>query len=67
MKFRPALVLLLALTATCVFAQSAADLGAGSTGRKAASWPLTSTPGEAQAAQLSARFLTRFHYDAQPL
>ncbi|GGY13490.1 tail-specific protease [Rhodanobacter panaciterrae] len=67
MKFRPALVLLLALTATCVFAQSAADLGAGSTGRKAASWPLTSTPSEAQAAQLSARFLTRFHYDAQPL
>jgi len=67
MKFRPALVLLLAFTATCVFAQSAADLGAGSTGRKAASWPLTSTPSEAQAAQLSARFLTRFHYDAQPL
>jgi carboxyl-terminal processing protease len=67
MKFRPALVLLLALTATCVFAQSAADLGAGNTGRKAASWPLTSTPSEAQAAQLSARFLTRFHYDAQPL
>ncbi len=66
MKFRPALVLLLVLTATCVFAQSAADLGAG-TGRKAASWPLTSTPGEGQAAQLSARFLTRFHYDAQPL
>jgi carboxyl-terminal processing protease len=66
MKFRPALVMLLALTATCVFAQSAADLGAG-TERKAASWPLTSTPSEAQAAQLSARFLTRFHYDAQPL
>lgn len=66
MKFRPALVLLLALTATCALAQSAADLGAG-TGRKAASWPLTSTPSEAQAAQLSARFLTRFHYDAQPL
>ncbi len=66
MKFRPALVLLLALTATCALAQSAADLGAG-TGRKAATWPLTSTPGEAQAAQLSARFLTRFHYDAQPL
>jgi carboxyl-terminal processing protease len=68
MKFRPALVLLLALvTATCASAQSAADLGAGSTGRKAASWPLTPTTSEAQAAQLSARFLTRFHYDAQPL
>jgi carboxyl-terminal processing protease len=66
MKFRPALVLLLAFTATCAIAQSAADLGAGKV-RKAATWPLTSTPDEAQAAQLSARFLTRFHYDAQPL
>ncbi|HTH68014.1 MAG TPA: carboxy terminal-processing peptidase [Rhodanobacter sp.] len=66
MKFRPALVLLLAFTATCAFAQSAADLGAG-TARKAAVWPLAPTPDEAQAAQLSARFLTRFHYDAQPL
>jgi len=66
MKFRPALVLLLAFTATCAIAQSAADLGAGKA-RKAATWPLTSTPEEAQAAQLSARFLTRFHYDAQPL
>jgi len=66
MKFRPALVLLLAFTATCALAQSAADLGAGKP-RKAATWPLTFTPEEAQAAQLSARFLTRFHYDAQPL
>jgi len=66
MKFRPALVLLLAFTATFAFAQSAADLGAG-TARKAAVWPLAPTPDEAQAAQLSARFLTRFHYDAQPL
>ncbi|OOG53343.1 carboxy terminal-processing peptidase [Rhodanobacter sp. C03] len=67
MKFRPALVLLLAFTATCVIAQSAADLGAGNGSRKAASWPLKPTATEAQAAQLSARFLTRFHYDAQPL
>ncbi|WEN15120.1 carboxy terminal-processing peptidase [Rhodanobacter sp. AS-Z3] len=66
MKFRPALFLLLALTATGACAQSAADMGAGKP-RKAATWPLTSTPEEAQAAQLSARFLTRFHYDAQPL
>jgi carboxyl-terminal processing protease len=66
MKFRPALVLLFAFTSTCALAQSAADLGAGKT-RKAATWPLTSTTEEAQAAQLSARFLTRFHYDAQPL
>ncbi len=67
MKFRPALVLLLALTVPCVFAQSAADLGAGATGRKAATWPLAPTAEEALSAQLSARFLTRFHYDAQPL
>ena len=67
MKFRPALVFLLAFTATCVLAQSAADLGAGNSARKAASWPLKPTTSEAQAAQLSARFLTRFHYDAQPL
>jgi carboxyl-terminal processing protease len=66
MKFRPALFLLLALAATGTYAQSAADMGAGKP-RKAATWPLTSTPEEAQAAQLSARFLTRFHYDAQPL
>ncbi|KZC15501.1 tail-specific protease [Rhodanobacter sp. FW510-R12] len=66
MKFRPALVLLLAFTATCALAQSAADLGAGKA-RKAATWPLAPTASEAQAAQLSARFLTRFHYDAQPL
>jgi carboxyl-terminal processing protease len=67
MKFRPALLLLLAFTATCAIAQSAADLGAGSGSRKAASWPIKPTTTEAQAAQLSARFLTRFHYDAQPL
>ena len=67
MKFRHALVFLLAFTATCASAQSAADLGAGDSGRKAATWPLQPTDTEAQAAQLSARFLTRFHYDAQPL
>lgn len=66
MKFRTALVLLFALTSTGVFAQSAADLGGG-THRKAATWPLKPTAEQAQAAQLSARFLTRFHYDAQPL
>jgi carboxyl-terminal processing protease len=67
MKFRSALVFLLAFTSTCALAQSAADLGAGASHRKAASWPLKPTVTEAQAAQLSARFLTRFHYDAQPL
>ena len=66
MKFRPALVLLLALATTGVCAQSAADFGAGKP-RKAATWPLAPTTEETQTAQLSARFLTRFHYDAQPL
>jgi len=67
MKLRPALVLLFVLSASCAFAQSAADLGAGPQPRKAATWPLEPTAEQAQAAQLSARFLTRFHYDAQPL
>ncbi len=67
MKLRYLLTLLLALTVTCVFAQSAADLGAGHPHRKASVWPLKPTVTEAQAAQLSARFLTRFHYAAQPL
>ena len=67
MKFRPLLVLLLALTVTCVSAQSAADMGAGTQNRKATVWPIKPTATEAQAAQLTARFLTRFHYDAQPL
>ncbi|MCW8807458.1 MAG: carboxy terminal-processing peptidase [Rhodanobacter sp.] len=67
MKFRPLLILLLALTVTGTYAQSAVDQAAGNQHRKASVWPLQPTPSEAQAAQLSARFLTRFHYDAQPL
>ncbi|HEY8682540.1 MAG TPA: carboxy terminal-processing peptidase [Rhodanobacter sp.] len=67
MKFRPLLVLLFAFTVTCACAQSAADLGAGDQNRKASVWPLKPTAAQAQAAQLSANFLTRFHYDAQPL
>ena len=35
--------------------------------RKESSLPLKPTAAEAQASQLSARFLTRFHYQAQPL
>ena len=35
--------------------------------RKVSELPLKWNPTEAQAAQLSARFLTRFHYQAQPL
>lgn len=68
MKLRTAsLALLLAFTVGGAQAQSAADLGAGTTGRKASSLPLKPSLTQAQAAQLSARFLTRFHYEAQPL
>ncbi|MDO1527692.1 carboxy terminal-processing peptidase [Fulvimonas sp. R45] len=69
MTFRPALALLLALVvaAPVCAAQSAADLGATAKPRKQSTLPLKPTADEAQAAQLSARFLTRFHYDAQPL
>jgi carboxyl-terminal processing protease len=67
MKFRPTLLLLALAVTTCVMAQSAADLGADNKNHKASEWPLKPTTMQAQAAQLSARFLTRFHYDAQPL
>jgi carboxyl-terminal processing protease len=67
MRFRSvAASLLLVLSLGGAYAQSAADLGAGG-GRKASVFPLKPSEQEAQAAQLSARFLTRFHYDAQPL
>ncbi|WP_243038646.1 carboxy terminal-processing peptidase [Dyella sedimenti] len=69
MKLRPSLALLLALavTAVGVHAQSAADLADDNAPRKFSTLPLKATVTQAQAAQLSARFLTRFHYDAQPL
>lgn len=69
MTFRPALALLFAfiVVAPVCAAQSAADLGAGAKPRKESTLPLKPTADEAQAAQLSARFLTRFHYDALPL
>jgi carboxyl-terminal processing protease len=68
MKLRNAsLALLLAFTVGGAHAQSAADLTGATSGRKASSLPLKATLTQAQAAQLSARFLTRFHYDAQPL
>ncbi|KRF01887.1 peptidase S41 [Frateuria sp. Soil773] len=66
MTLRPTFALLLAFTLTCAHAQSADDLGAGG-GRKASSLPLKPDAVQADAAQLSARFLTRFHYDAKPL
>ncbi|TBR40608.1 MULTISPECIES: carboxy terminal-processing peptidase [Dyella] len=67
MKLRPTLALLLAFTLTGAYAQSAADLGAGNGARKVSSLPLKPTPDQATAAKLSAGFLTRFHYAAQPL
>ncbi|MHC1480364.1 carboxy terminal-processing peptidase [Frateuria aurantia] len=59
--------ILLAFTVTGAMAQSAADMGAGRRPHKESVFPLKPTEQEAVAAQLSARFLTRFHYDAQPL
>ncbi|MFK2904293.1 carboxy terminal-processing peptidase [Dyella ginsengisoli] len=75
MTFRPSLALLVALTlagsVAGVQAQQAPaaanDTATGQPARKAAVLPLAATTDEAEAAQLSARFLTRFHYDAQPL
>ncbi|MHA6204803.1 carboxy terminal-processing peptidase [Dyella soli] len=68
MKLRPSIALLfaLAVTGAGVHAQSAADL-TPSTPRKVSSLPLKATSTQADAAKLSARFLTRFHYDAKPL
>ncbi|HTV84775.1 MAG TPA: carboxy terminal-processing peptidase [Dyella sp.] len=67
MIFRPLLALLMALSVTVTAsAQSAADMGATKP-RKESTLPLQPTQNEADAALLSARFLTRFHYDAQPL
>lgn len=77
MTFRPSLALLLALTLGggigSVHAQAQSGALPGATDspdqapRKASTLPLKPTDDEADAAQLSARFLTRFHYDAQPL
>ncbi|HET6432877.1 carboxy terminal-processing peptidase [Dyella sp.] len=75
MTFRPSLALLIALTLGSAGAglqaqDAAAPAAADATGqpqRKASTLPLKATADEAEAAQLSARFLTRFHYDAQPL
>jgi carboxyl-terminal processing protease len=67
MIFRPMLAMLMALSVTVTAsAQSAADMGATKP-RKESTLPLQPTANEANAALLSARFLTRFHYDAQPL
>ena len=67
MTLRPTLVLLLALVLPTAHAQAQAPAVQGEEGHKASTLPLKSTSTQADAAQLSARFLTRFHYDAKPL
>ncbi len=69
MTLRFLLAPLLAFTLVAAHAQSAADLApAGDqASRKPSTLPLKPTETQADAAQLSARFLTRFHYAAKPL
>ena len=72
MTVRPPLALLIALTlagsVSGLRAQDVAPAPAASAPAPAkSSLPLAATDNEKDAAQLSARFLTRFHYDAQPL
>src|SRR5690242_19104594 len=67
MPLRPTLVLLLALVLPAAHAQAQAPSVQGEEGHKASTLPLKASPTQADAAQLSARFLTRFHYDAKPL
>ena len=64
MPLRPTLVLLLALVLPVAHAQAPAQ---GEEGRKASTLPLKASSTQGDAAQLSARFLTRFHYDSKPL
>ncbi|WP_049621570.1 carboxy terminal-processing peptidase [Frateuria defendens] len=69
MTLRTTFALLLALSLTSAHAQTAAPAAPAADGspRKASSLPLKPQPNQLDAAQLSARFLTRFHYDAKPL
>jgi carboxyl-terminal processing protease len=64
---RPLFALLLACSLTAVQAQSPTAQAGADSGRKASTLPLKPNTTEAEAAQLSARFLTRFHYEAKPL
>ncbi|HEV2620599.1 MAG TPA: carboxy terminal-processing peptidase [Frateuria sp.] len=65
MTLRPTLALLLALVLPVAHAQAPAVQGDEE--HAASKLPLKASPTQADAAQLSARFLTRFHYDAKPL
>lgn len=67
MTLRPTLALLLAFTLTAAYAQAPADQAGDDGARKVSTLPLKANDTQAEAAQLSARFLTRFHYDAKPL
>jgi carboxyl-terminal processing protease len=65
MTLRFPLALLLALVLPVAHAQAPA--AQGDEGHKSSTLPLKATSTQTDAAQLSARFLTRFHYDAKPL
>ena len=67
MTLRPTFALLLALVLPAAHAQAQASNPPGEEGHKTSTLPLKATATQADAAQLSARFLTRFHYDAKPL
>jgi carboxyl-terminal processing protease len=65
MTLRSTLALLLALVLPVAQAQTPAAQGEAA--HKTSTLPLQPAAPQADAAQLSARFLTRFHYDAKPL
>jgi carboxyl-terminal processing protease len=67
MTLRPTLALLLAFVLPVAHAQAQAPAVHGEESHATSKLPLKATPTQADAAQLSARFLTRFHYDAKPL
>ncbi|HET6807178.1 MAG TPA: carboxy terminal-processing peptidase [Frateuria sp.] len=67
MTLRPTLALLLAFVLPAAHAWEQAPAVQGEEGHKASTLPLEASPTQADAAQLSARFLTRFHYEAKPL
>lgn len=67
MIFRSILTTLIALSLTgTVAAQSVASMETAES-RKTSDFPLKPTPSEADAALISAKLLTRFHYDVRPL
>jgi carboxyl-terminal processing protease len=66
LRFAPALLLALFLSTAHAQTPAASTIG-NDASHPATALPIKPTDSEADAAQLSARFLTRFHYDAKPL